>query len=106
MRLNRSRMDRCLYASVGAPNPQGDIQQALDALVAQSLLSVSENTGYKLQSSAGQEWQRERDAYACTGSAPTRALRSPQRLRLAAPTLRTDQAVVCPLATARSPGPR
>jgi hypothetical protein len=55
---------RCLYAQVGAPNPQAEVQQALDALVAQSLLSLSEKTGYKLQSSAGQEWQRERDAYA------------------------------------------
>lgn len=55
---------RCLYERVGASNPQGEVQQALDALVGQSLLSLSEKTGYKLQSSAGQEWQRERDAYA------------------------------------------
>lgn len=57
-------VSRCLYPRAGAPNPQGEVQQALDALVAQSLLSVSEKTGYKIQSSAGQDWQRERDGYA------------------------------------------
>jgi hypothetical protein len=55
---------RCLYSALGARNPQVKVQTALDALVGQSLLSVSEKTGYKIQSSAGQEWQRERDAYA------------------------------------------
>lgn len=55
---------RCLYSAVAAPNPLAEVQQALDALVGQSLLSVSEKTGYKLQSSAGQEWQRDRDGYA------------------------------------------
>lgn len=63
-RTSAELVARCLYAQVGAPNPQGEVQQALDALVGQSLLSLSEKTGYKLQSSAGQEWQRERDAYA------------------------------------------
>ncbi|MEY4544275.1 MAG: hypothetical protein RL685_470, partial [Pseudomonadota bacterium] len=63
-RTSAELIARCLYEGAGSPNPQAEIQQALDALVAQSLLSSSEKTGYKLQSSAGQEWQRERDAYA------------------------------------------
>ena len=35
-------------------------------LVGESLLGYSEKTGYKIESSAGQEWQQERDRYAPT----------------------------------------
>lgn len=54
---------RCLYEHLGQPNQQPEIQQALDTLVGESLLGSSEKNGYKIESSAGQEWQRERDAY-------------------------------------------
>jgi hypothetical protein len=39
------------------------VTAALEKLRNLGLLSYSEKQGYKIQSSAGQEWQRERDAY-------------------------------------------
>lgn len=54
---------RCLYTHLGDPSMQDAVQRALDALVGESLLSVSEKSGYKIQSTAGQEWQSERDDY-------------------------------------------
>lgn len=56
-------MARCLYTHLGDPSMQDAVQRALDALVGESLLSVSEKSGYKIQSTAGQEWQSERDDY-------------------------------------------
>lgn len=55
---------RALYTQLGQGNQQPAIQLTLDALMAENLLGYSEKTGYKIESSAGQEWQRERDAYA------------------------------------------
>ena len=55
---------RCLYERMGDGNLLSSVQTALDALVGESLLGYSEKTGYKIESSAGQEWQRERDGYA------------------------------------------
>ncbi len=57
---------RCLYGSLGQGNQQPAIEKALDVLRGQSFLGYSEKTGYKIESSAGQEWQRDRDAYAPT----------------------------------------
>lgn len=56
-------VSRCLYDRLGAPNPLPEVQKALDALVGEGLLGHSNQTGYKIESSAGQEWQRERDGY-------------------------------------------
>jgi len=57
---------QCLYSTMGIGNQEPAIQQALDKLYNLSLISYSEKHGYKLQSSAGQEWQRDRDAYSVT----------------------------------------
>lgn len=57
-------ISRCLYNRLGTGNQEGAVQQALDKLRNLGLLSYSEKTGYKIQSSAGQEWQRERDNHA------------------------------------------
>jgi tetratricopeptide (TPR) repeat protein len=54
---------RCLYETLGQGNQQPEVQRALDALVGEGLLGYSEQTGYKIESSAGQQWQRERDGY-------------------------------------------
>lgn len=51
----------CLYARVGEGSRLAAITAALEKLRAMSFLSYSEKQGYKIQSSAGQEWQRERD---------------------------------------------
>ncbi len=51
----------CLYPQLGAPNPLNLVKPALEKLLDLSLVGYSEKEGYKIQSSAGQEWQRERD---------------------------------------------
>lgn len=56
-------VSQCLYERLGQGNQEGQISQALEQLRELNLLSYSEKTGYKLQSSAGQEWARERDSY-------------------------------------------
>lgn len=57
---------QCLYDRLGQGNQENLIQQALDKLRNARLISYSEKLGYKIQSSAGQEWQRERDHYGVT----------------------------------------
>ena len=52
---------QCLYAHLGEGNRVQAVTEALEKLRALSLLSYSEKQGFKVQSSAGQEWQRERD---------------------------------------------
>jgi hypothetical protein len=53
----------CLYERLGEGNREPQIAAALEKLRDLNLLSYSDKLGYKLQSSAGQEWQRERDSY-------------------------------------------
>lgn len=53
---------QCLYARVGDPNPQDEVERALHKLDSLNLVSRSEKQGYRIQSSAEQEWARERDA--------------------------------------------
>ncbi|HKY38425.1 MAG TPA: BREX system P-loop protein BrxC [Polyangiaceae bacterium] len=57
-------ISRCLYERLGQGNQLPAVQAALDALVGENLLAYSEKGGYKVQSTAGQEWQNERDNYA------------------------------------------
>ncbi len=57
---------QCLHARLGAGNQVQTISDALDKLRQLGLLSYSEKKGYKIQSSAGQEWQRERDELGVT----------------------------------------
>src|SRR5512133_1214960 len=64
---------RCLYSRLGDGNLLPQVQPALDALKGSSFLGYSEKTGYKIESSAGQEWQNERDKYS-----PTDAQKSEQ----------------------------
>lgn len=52
---------QCLYARLGEGNRIQAVTDILDKLRSSSLLTYSEEKGYKIQSSAGQEWQRERD---------------------------------------------
>jgi hypothetical protein len=55
---------KCLYEKLGQGNQLPAVQAALDVLVGESLLAYSEKGGYKVQSTAGQDWQKERDGYA------------------------------------------
>ncbi len=52
---------QCLYARLGEGNRIPAVTEALEKLRSLSLLAFSEKQGFKIQSSAGQEWQRERD---------------------------------------------
>jgi hypothetical protein len=56
-------LSQCLYARLGQGSERAPVQQALDELSRQYLLGYSEKAGYQLQSSAGQQWQQEREAY-------------------------------------------
>lgn len=53
---------RCLYRRMSDGSNVGEVRDALEALREEGLLQYSEKRGYKIQSSAGQEWERERDA--------------------------------------------
>ena len=51
---------RCLYDRVDRGNHVALVTDALEELRRRSLLGYSEKQGYKVQSSAGEEWDRER----------------------------------------------
>ncbi len=59
---------QCLYSRLGMGNQEPGVQKILNMLCDEGLLSYSEKQGYKIQSSAGQEWQREREARSVTGA--------------------------------------
>jgi hypothetical protein len=51
---------QCLHDGLGRGNQVSEVAEALDALHRAGLLSYAEKTGYKIQSTAGEEWDRER----------------------------------------------
>jgi len=51
---------QCLYDRVDRGNQLSAVTQALEDLRRKNLLGYSEKHGYKVQSSAGEEWERER----------------------------------------------
>ncbi|NVJ19969.1 BREX system P-loop protein BrxC [Myxococcus sp. AM011] len=51
----------CLYSRLGDGNPLNEVKPALERLRNLNLIGFSEKEGYKIQSSAGQEWQRDRE---------------------------------------------
>ena len=55
---------RSLYERLGQGNQLPAVQAALDALVGENLVAHSAKGGYKVQSTAGQDWQTQRDNYA------------------------------------------
>ena len=60
---------RCLYARLGDDNPLPEVKEALEKLSRLNFVTRSEKRGYRIQSSAGQEWVREKEAYSVTGQA-------------------------------------
>ncbi len=60
-------VSQCLYSRLGMGNREPEIREALDRLKDRGHLSYTEKLGYKLQSSAGQDWQRRRDVRPVTG---------------------------------------
>lgn len=59
-------VSKCLYAELGAGNQEAAVTEALETLRQLGLVSYSEKMGYKIQSSVGQEWARERDSHTVT----------------------------------------
>lgn len=51
---------QCLYDRIDRGNHQAAVTEALEELRRRNLLGYSEKHGYKLQSSSGEEWERER----------------------------------------------
>lgn len=74
---------RCLYDKLGRGNLEPQVTTALERLRAAGLLGYSEKTGYKLQSSAGQEWQRERDELRVPSEQASESVRETVALLLA-----------------------
>lgn len=62
-------VSQCLYSRLGMGNQESHILQGLEKLRGLGLLSYSDKLGYKIQSSAGQEWQRDRDNHSVTQDA-------------------------------------
>ncbi|MBN3923061.1 BREX system P-loop protein BrxC [Nostoc sp. NMS4] len=62
-------VSQCLYSELGMGNPEPAVTLALEKLRGLGLLSYSDKLGYKIQSSAGQEWQREREQYSVISDA-------------------------------------
>ena len=50
----------CLYDRLDLGNNRAPVQEALEELRRANFVSYSEKLGYKLQSSSGEEWERER----------------------------------------------
>ena len=59
-RPTRELVAQCLYDRVDRGNQVADVTDALEDLRRRNLLGYSEKQGYKIQSSAGEEWERER----------------------------------------------
>ncbi len=51
---------RCLYADLRHDDNEPAVREALELLRRENLLGYSERRGYKIQSSAGQDWETER----------------------------------------------
>ena len=51
---------QCLFDRLDRGNQRSAVTEALETLRRKNLLGYSEKTGYKLQSSTGEEWERER----------------------------------------------
>jgi hypothetical protein len=57
---------QCLYSRLGQGSQIEAITRALERLRALGHLSYSEKQGYKIQSSAGQEWNKEREDFSAS----------------------------------------
>ncbi|MEE9386890.1 MAG: BREX system P-loop protein BrxC [Nannocystaceae bacterium] len=53
---------RCLYGDITRGSNEAAVTEALERLRGENLLGYSEKSGYKIQSSAGQEWERDRQS--------------------------------------------
>jgi hypothetical protein len=76
---------KCLYRVMGEGDRTRATTEALEKLRGQNLVSYSEKLGYKLQSSAGQEWQAERENLGAVPEKVTDAIQAKVKELLAKP---------------------
>lgn len=76
---------RCLYRRLGEGNQVQAVAQALERLRAANLVAYSEKHGFKIQSSAGQEWERERDDIGVTAEQVSEVVKGKLKVLLATP---------------------
>jgi hypothetical protein len=88
---------QCLYDRLDRGSQVGPVTEALEELRRRNLLSYSEKLGYKIQSTAGEEWERERRDLGVSAEAIAEPCRSPCACCSATPSARACTA-------ARSPG--
>ena len=78
-------VSQCLYDRIDRGNQVGEVTGALDELRRRNLLGYSEKQGYKIQSSAGEEWERERRDIPVAGEAISQAVQDALKYLLAVP---------------------
>jgi hypothetical protein len=78
---------RCLYRKLGDGSQVQAVGQALERLRASNLVAYSEKLGFKIQSSAGQEWEHEREDIPVTGEQVSEVVRVKLKELLAMPEL-------------------
>ena len=78
-------VSRCLYRRLGEGNQVQAVSQALERLRAANLVAYSEKHGFKIQSSAGQEWERERDDIGVTAEQVSEVVKGKLKVLLATP---------------------
>lgn len=76
---------RCLYQRLGSGNQVQAVAQALEKLRGANLVAYSEKHGFKIQSSAGQEWERERDDIGVTAEQVSEVVKAKLKVLLATP---------------------
>jgi ElaB/YqjD/DUF883 family membrane-anchored ribosome-binding protein len=76
---------QCLYDRVDRGNQMAAVTDALEELRRRNLLGYSEKQGYKLQSSAGEEWERERRDISVTRDGISKIVRGELQELLATP---------------------
>ena len=75
----------CLYRRLGEGNQVQPVAHALEKLRAANLVAYSEKHGFKIQSSAGQEWERERDDIGVTAEQVSEVVKAKLKVLLATP---------------------
>jgi hypothetical protein len=76
---------QCLYDRVDRGNQVSAVTQALEELRRRNLLGYSEKHGYKIQSSAGEEWERDRRDIGVAREAISELVQDALKYLLAAP---------------------
>ena len=75
----------CLYERMGSATSPKQVADALQRLRSANLVGYSEKHGYKIQSSAGEEWQRERSDFTVSAAEISELVQERLKLLIATP---------------------